>query len=540
MYPLCFNILVSSYYNKDRIYFWGNQTIMSKIQSYNPATLELVGEVDEVAPDFIPIVVRNAKKIQKEWNSVPIKKRRKLLKDLLQYLSDNLEDIAKIIHQETGKPRIEAINSDIMAGMAALKYVVSAIKDVLKKRKIKFKGMNFAMRMLGRSSYIKPKPVGVIGIISPWNFPFGIPFSQIVFAIAAGNAVILKPSSETVLTGLKIKDIFENVGFPEHLVQVVPGSGSRVGSSLVKSKVDRIIFTGSVAVGRKIMEMASQRLTPVTLELGGKSPMVVLEDADIKRAVKGAIWSSFVNAGQICAGVKRIYVQDKIYPQFLDLITQDVGKLKQGQGWDDPEITIGPLINEAAMKDMEAHVKKALEQGCRVVIGGKKNPDLKGYFFEPTVITDVDQKDDIVQEEIFGPIIAVLPFSTDEQAINLANDTKFGLYGSVWTEDFERGKTIAEKLSMGTIAINNHAYTYGLPQTPWGGNKNSGFGRTHGELGFHEMLEPHHIHVDKQRIDSDLWWPPYTQEKLETQKDLSDFLFLNKFGKIFKILKKLF
>jgi succinate-semialdehyde dehydrogenase/glutarate-semialdehyde dehydrogenase len=512
---------------------------MSIIKSYNPATLELVGQVEKISPDFIPIIVRTARKVQKEWEKVPVKKRITLLKGLLQYLSGNLEDIAKVIHLETGKPRIEAINSDIMAGMATVKYVISATKKALKPYKIKFKGMRLPMKFLGRSSYIKPKPIGVVGVISPWNFPFGIPFSQIVFAVAVGNAVILKPSSDTILTGLKIKEVFEKVGFPENLVQVAPGGGSTVGAALVKSEVDRIIFTGSVAVGKKVMGMASQRLTPITLELGGKSPMVVLDDANIERAVRGAIWGGFVNAGQICAGVKRIYVQDKVYPEFVNLFRKKVKALKQGDDWDDNEISIGPLINESALKDMEGYMKKAVEQGCTVLIGGKRNTSLKGYFFEPTILTDVKQHHDVVQEEIFGPIIAVLPFSTEDEGISLANNTKFGLYGSVWTRNIKRGKRIAEKLTMGSIAINNHAYTYGLPQTPWGGNKNSGFGRTHSELGFHEMLEPHHIHIDKQRFGSDLWWQPYNTEKLEAQKEVSDLIFFNKYGKIFKLLKKL-
>jgi succinate-semialdehyde dehydrogenase/glutarate-semialdehyde dehydrogenase len=512
---------------------------MSIIKSYNPATLELVGEVEVVAPDFIPIIVRTARKVQKDWEKVPVKQRIRLLKDLLQYLSDNLEDIAKVIHQETGKPRIEAINSDIMAGMATVKYVISATKKAVKPYKIKFKGMSLPLKFMGRSSYIHPKPVGVIGVISPWNFPFGIPFSQIVFAVAVGNAVILKPSSDTVLTGLKIKEIFENIGFPKDLVQVAPGGGSTVGAALVKSEVDRIIFTGSVAVGKKVMEMASQRLTPITLELGGKSPMIVLDDADVKRAVRGAIWGAFVNAGQICAGVKRIYVQDKVYSEFVNLLRQKVKELKQGKGWDDTEISVGPLINKDAIEKMENHMKRAIEQGCTVLLGGKRNPNLEGYFFEPTIITDVKQYHDVVQEEIFGPIIAVLPFSTDEEGIKLANNTKFGLYGSVWTKDLNRGKRVAEKLSMGSIAINNHAYTYGLPQTPWGGNKNSGFGRTHSEFGFHEMLESQHIHIDNQRFKSDLWWQPYNKEKLEAQQDVIDLIFFNKYGKIFKLLKKL-
>lgn len=512
---------------------------MSIIESYNPATLEVVGKVKKFKSIDLEEILKKSRKIQSYWKSVSIKEKKTLLKNLLIYLSKNLEDIAKIISLETGKPKLEAINSDILAGMASVRYSIDFIEEILDPYKIKFKGMKLPLKFMGRSSYIVPKPLGIIGIISPWNFPFGIPFSQIVMAITVGNSIILKPSSETPLTGLKIREIFVKSNFPEDLIQVIPGSGSEIGSALVKSNVDRIIFTGSVEVGKNVMRDAAQKLTPVTLELGGKSPMIVLEDADLERSVNGAIWGSFVNSGQMCAGIKRIYLQEEIFGRFINKLKIKVESLKQGYGWDDPTISIGPLINNKALDEMQNHVKKALEQGAKVLIGGKRNPLLKGYFFEPTILINVKQEMDIVQEEIFGPIVPILTFSSDEEAINLANDTKFGLYGSVWTKDLERGKRIAEKLTMGTISINNHAYTYGIPHTPWGGNKNSGFGRTHGKFGFEELIDLHHIHVDNQRIKEELWWQPYNTTKLKAQLDIMNFLFLKKYRKIFSLIKKL-
>ena len=511
---------------------------LNVIESYNPATLEKVGEVEEIEPEHLAKIITRARKGQKKLEKTSVKDRTRLLEKLMDYVIDHMDEIARVIHIETGKPKLEAINSDILAGLGMVRYTIDYLKEVLKRHKIKFKGMRIPMWYMGRTSYISPKPLGIIGIISPWNFPFGIPFSQVVQAIAVGNAVILKPSSETPMTGLKIKEVLDKAGFPKDLLQVVPGSGSKIGSALVKSEVNRIIFTGSVNVGKKIMEMASQKLTPVTLELGGKSPMIVFEDADLERTVQGAVWGSFVNTGQMCAGIKRIYVQEGIYEQFLQRFKEQTEQLNQGWGWQHPEISMGPLINEGALLEMEKHVKRAKEQGAKILTGGKKHPDLKGYFFEPTIITKAKQESDVVQKEIFGPIVPVLPFKTEEEAIRMANDSEFGLYGSVWTTDLEKGKRIAEQMTMGTIAVNNHAYTYGIPHTPWGGNKNSGFGRTHGNFGFEELMEPHHIHVDEGKIEKELWWQPYDENKLEAQKDIADVLFRKKYTKIFSLLRK--
>ncbi|TXT55050.1 MAG: Succinate-semialdehyde dehydrogenase (NAD(P)+) [Promethearchaeota archaeon] len=509
------------------------------IKTYNPATTELVGEAEIVRAEDLPNIIERAKEAQRIWKDTPIKQRKRFLKKTMDYISANMDDIAKTIHNETGKTRIEAINNDILAGLAMIRFAIDFLEDVIKPYRIKFKGIRLPMIYMGRKSIIHPKPLGVIGIISPWNYPFGIPFSQLITSISVGNSVILKPSSETPLTGIKIQEIFENVGYPKDLIQVIPGSGSEIGSALVKSEVNRIIFTGSVSIGKKIMEMAAQNLVPVTLELGGKSPMVILNDADIERTVSGALWGSFVNAGQTCASVKRIYVQEKIYNEFIELFKEKTEKLKQGNGWDNPDIDVGPMINENALHDMEGHVAKAKEQGATILTGGEKNSILKGHFFKPTILTDLTQEMDAVCEEIFGPIVTVMPFKEISVGIKLANDSNFGLFGSVWTKNLEKGRKIALKMEMGTVSVNNHAYTYGIPHTPWHGNKNSGIGKTHGKFGFKEVMEQHHIHIDKGKFKEDPWWYPYNEERLQAQFDMNDVLFRKKYQKIFSLLGKL-
>ncbi|HMF31539.1 MAG TPA: aldehyde dehydrogenase family protein, partial [Candidatus Lokiarchaeia archaeon] len=321
------------------------------LRSANPATLDFIGDVQETPPTAIREILDRARQAQHDWEQVHTRTRINLLKNALQYIRDHIEEIAFTIASETGKPKIEAVNSDIITAIGVGDFTVHNLSKVLKPYLVKMGRIGNLLRLLGRYSYIYPKPVGVVGIISPWNYPFGIPFSQVIMAVAAGNAVILKPSTETPLTGLRIQEVFDEAGFPPGLVQAIPGTGSGIGNALVESGVDRIIFTGSVDVGRQVMARAVQRLTPVTLELGGKDAMVVFDDADLDRAATAAVFGSFLNAGQTCVGVKRIYVQHSIYEKFLARLKEKVESLKQGWGWDDLDVSIGPLINARAIGD---------------------------------------------------------------------------------------------------------------------------------------------------------------------------------------------
>lgn len=508
-----------------------------RIVKRNPATLELVGELDCTPIDDIPIIIQKARAAQAEWAARPLEERRRTLKRLQEHVSSNIDGIARVVCQETGKPRVEAINADLMSALSATMYSIERMPSLFCPRRVGFGGLSIMMRYLGRRSYIHPRPLGVVAIIAPWNYPLGIPFSQVVMAIAAGNAVVLKPSPEAPFTGLEVRKAFMAAGVPEDLVQVVIGDGG-VGLALASSDVDRVILTGSTEVGKKVMAAAAQRLTPVTMELGGKDPMIVLSDADLPRASAAAAWGCYVNAGQTCVGIKRIYVQENVYRSFLETFSENVSRIKLGYGWDDPDVGMGPLINERAVKAMEAQVARAVEQGGKVLFGGRR-PDMKGHFFEPTAIVDVKQSSDIVQKETFGPIVAILPFRTEEEAIAMANDSPYALSGSVWTSDLARGRSIAERMNGGTVNVNNVGYTFGLASTPWGGGKDSGFGRTHGEEGFAELLEFHHVHVDRGRFARELWWHPYGQEGLNLSRGLVDIGFRGQYGKAASLLPRM-
>lgn len=510
---------------------------MDRIVKYNPATLELVGELDGTPLDDIPLIVQRAREAQAEWAARPLYERRRTLKRLQEYVASNVDSIAKVVCQETGKPRMEAINADLMTSLSAIMYSVEKMPSLFRPRGIGFGKLSVMMKYLGRRSYIQPRPLGTVAIIAPWNYPFGIPFSQTVMAVAAGNAVVLKPSPETPFTGLEVQKAFIAAGIPKELVQVVLGDGG-AGNALASSDVDRVIFTGSTEVGKKVMTAAAQRLSPVTMELGGKDPMVVMADADLLRAAAAAAWGCYVNAGQTCVCIKRIYVHESVYQMFLEMFSKNASRIKLGHGWDDPEVGMGPLISESAVKNMEAQVARAVEQGGKVLFGGRR-PDMKGHFFEPTAIVDVEQSSDIVQKETFGPIVAVLPFRTDEEAITLANDSSYALSGSVWTSDLVKGRSMAERMSGGTVNVNNVGYTFGLASTPWGGRKDSGFGRTHGDEGFSELLEPHHVHVDRGRFARELWWHPYGQEGLELSQGMVDIGFRGRYGKAAALLPRM-
>jgi succinate-semialdehyde dehydrogenase/glutarate-semialdehyde dehydrogenase len=494
------------------------------ISNLNPATLEPVGDVKESELDAIGVMLQKARKAQEEWASWPLARRRDALLGVQRRLVQGWERVAEAVSRETGKPRAEAVNTDVLAALVSVDYSVRSMRKLFAPRKVRFESMAPMMRYMGRRSYIVNRPVGVVGIIAPWNYPLGIPFSQTVMALAAGNAVLFKPSPETPLTALEMQRLFDGAGLPDGLLQTFVG-GDEHGKALVKSGVDRIIFTGSSAVGSQIMSLASQRLTPLTLELGGKDPCIVLEDADLERAAEGVVWGAFVNAGQTCVCIKRLYVQEKIYDRFAQMLTSKVSALRLGYGTNGHDVDVGPLISEGALRRTEEMVARAVRDGGEVLVGGKRTEGLKGYFFQPTVIAGAPQASCVVQEETFGPILAMNRFGSDEEAVRLANDCQYALSGSVWTNDLERGRKIAERLNGGTILVNNVAYTYGLPMTPWGGKGMSGYGRTHGAIGFSELVEPHHVHVDDGRFRREVWWHPYRWENMAGGTGLLDVLY---------------
>ena len=507
----------------------------SVLVSFSPVTGDPVGEVPVHDPSSLGQVIKSARKAQIEWSVLHKKKRLALLQNLLSLMTERAEDLCALVSKETGKPLVEAMNTDVMASLTTIDYCIGWLKRHPDEMEIHLGGFHTMMRYLGRRSYVRYRPLGVIGVIAPFNFPLAIPFSQTIMAVTSGNAVVVKPSANTPVIGHMIETLFKDAGFPGGLVRAVSGKG--IGKALGASPVDRIVFTGSTEAGRNVMISAAQRLTPVTLELGGKDPMIVLEDADIERAASGAMWGSFVNSGQVCVGVKRILVHKEVYSHFLDVLLYKTESLKQGDGLEDPDVSVGAMIDDEAVANMEDQVRRAQEQGGKVMAGGKRTPGLSGSFFMPTVITGLSTTSDLWKEETFGPVVMVTAFEDELEAVRMANDSPFALSASVWTKNTDKGKIIASAIRSGTVVVNNCLYTYGLPSTPWGGSGESGFGRTHGQWGMMELMEPHHVHVDSGKFPRDIWWTPYDKGSLDANRKLFDGLFRKKgLGKALSLL----
>lgn len=414
-----------------------------------------------------------------------------------------LDEIAVLISRETGKPVAEAISMELSSVLDLMQYFARRTAGLLWPKRI---GLG-QYSLMGRSSYEVYKPLGVIGIISPWNFPFATPLAEVVMALMAGNAVVLKPSELTPLTGLKIKDILSRAGLEENVLQVVTGDGS-TGAALVGAGVNKIMFTGSVATGKRVAEAAARFLIPVVLELGGKDPMIVLEDAHLEIAAQGAVWGAFANCGQSCASVERCYVHESIAAQFIEAVTAVTRKLSQGIGTE-RSVDIGSMTTERQLLTVERHVDEAIGKGATINTGGHRRKDLPGPFFEPTILTNVNHDMTIMREETFGPVLPIMTFKTDDEAVRLANDSRYGLTASIWTRDLERGKRLAQRMDAGTVTVNDVLYTHAVAQTPWGGTKQSGIGHTHGRAGLLELVSAQHIHVNRFSFLPDLWWFNY-------------------------------
>jgi len=479
-------------------------TEAAEIASYDPATGEEIGRASLTSPEGVARAVKRARTAQSAWAGLAFRERGRIILKARQLVLNEVDGIATLISRETGKPVSEAISMEIVPTLDLMQYFARQTAKLLRSQKIDIGQYG----LMGRSSRIIYKPIGVVGIISPWNFPWSTPLAEVVMALMAGNAVVLKPSELTPLTGIRIGEVFNRAGLPDGVLNIVTGDGS-TGAALIDARVDKLMFTGSVATGKRVAAAAAKHLTPVVLELGGKDPMIVLEDADLENAARGAVWGAFANSGQACASVERCYVQESIAPQFIERIVAETRLLKQNIGTND-DSDVGAMSSEKQLSIVADHVDDAVRLGARILIGGRRAPNLDGPFYEPTVLTSVDHSMEVMREETFGPVLPVMTFKTEDEAIKLANDSVYGLTASVWTKNIARGRRLAERIEAGTVTVNEVLYTNAVAQTPWGGVKDSGFGRTHGRMGLVEMVTPQHIHINRFSFLPDLWWFRYS------------------------------
>jgi succinate-semialdehyde dehydrogenase/glutarate-semialdehyde dehydrogenase len=498
----------------------------------NPATLEEIGRVKKTDFSKMPDIFRNARIAQKEWADRSFNERKKHLLKMRDYIIDNAESLALDVSRDNGKSRIDALATEVIPCALAADWYAKNTKKVMKPRKLPRSSIIF----FNKKNILIRVPLGVVAIISPWNYPLSIPFGEVVMGLMAGNAILLKCATATTFVGVLIENIVNAGELPPGLFHYIVGSGRAFSEALFQNGVNKIFFTGSVPTGKVLMKNAGEHLTPLSLELGGKDPMIVLPDADLERAVNGALWAGFQNAGQSCGGVERIYVHEAVYDKFLNIIARKTSAMRHGPDLD-YEVEMGAMTVLEQLKIVQAHIKKAVKAGAKIAAQSSPVGPQKGYFHPATLMTDVDHTMDVMTEETFGPVLPIMKFKTIEEAITLANDSTMALTSSVWTKNIKLGKIIGAKLDAGVTTINDHLYTHGQPETPWGGWKESGLGRTHSALGIEEMTHAKLINWDILPSKRNIWWFPFDKK---TYKGLIAAMYVVFPRSIFNFLKNAF
>ena len=479
------------------------QVAARKVASVNPATGEVLRELECAGESEVRAAVARACAAQAAWAAIGVRKRIAVLREFQRRLHENKREIAEAISREAGKPAAEALTTEVLVVLDAVRFLIENAYRLLRDEPLPHG--NLATK-LKRGELVR-EPHGVIGIISPWNYPFSIPATETLAALVGGNAVVLKPSEFTSLVALELKSLLHTAGVPEDIFQVVIGDGA-TGAALIASRIDKLVFTGSVATGKRIAMAAAERLLPVVLELGGKDPMLVLEDANVDVASSAAVWGAFVNAGQTCLSVERCYVHRNLYEAFLKACVEKTKRLRVGPVLD-READVGPMIHERQLRIVEEHVKDAAARGARVLAGGLPSPEMGPNFYQPTVLADVTHDMRIMREETFGPVLPVMAFDSDDEAVRLANDSEYGLAASVWTRDNNRGERLARRIHAGTVMVNDVVSCFGISEAPHGGVKSSGVGRAHGRFGLEEIVRLKYVDVDLMPEMKKVWWYGY-------------------------------
>jgi acyl-CoA reductase-like NAD-dependent aldehyde dehydrogenase len=467
---------------------------MATLTSFNPTTLEPLGEVPVATEEGVRSAVLTARSAQSAWGSTPVLERARLMRCAAEITARRAEELATLITKESGKTLFESYAAEVMSTAETFRWLAKYGPRYLRPERLKHASILFRTK----KSWLQFEPMGVVGIISPWNYPLAIPATEVGFALMAGNAVVLKPSEFTPLIAEEIKRILVDSGVDPALVQIVHGEGE-VGAALVAAQPDRILFTGSVRTGRAVAAAAGALGIPITLELGGKDATYVRPDADLDRAVGGSLWGAYFNAGQTCASVERLYVHRDVADAFIDKLTERAKALRVGDPLD-PSTDVGPMIHTQQRSVVASQVEEAERCGARKLTGGAVDTGLKGAFYAPAVLVDVPDDSRLMREETFGPALPIRVVSSDDEAVRLANDTQFGLTATVWTKDRVRARELADQLEAGTVYVNDVLYAYASPDAPWGGVKSSGTGRTHSKHGLHELCHVKHVSIERDFV----------------------------------------
>lgn len=500
------------------------QIATRKITSVDPATGEVLRELEYAGEAEVREAVERARDAQPAWAGLGVRQRIAVLREFQSKLQEKKSEIARAITREAGKPVAEALTTEVLVVLDAARFLIENAYRLLRDEPVPHG--NPATKL--KKGWLIREPYGVVGIISPWNYPFAIPATEALAALVAGNAVVVKPSELTPVVCLELRSLLHAAGMPQHALQVLPGDGS-TGAALLHSPIDKLIFTGSVATGKRIAATVAERLLPVVLELGGKDPMLVLDNADLDVASSAAVWGAFMNAGQTCLSVERCYVHRSIHDKFARACVEKTKKLKAGNGLN-PETDVGPMIDQRQLRIVEEQVGDALANGARILTGGSRLPALGNNFYAPTVLTDVTHAMRIIREETFGPVLPIMAFDDDDEAVQLANDSEYGLAASVWTRDRVRGEALARRIQAGTVMVNDAISCYGISEAPHGGIKSSGIGHTHGRSGLEEMVRLKYLDCDRLPGMKKVWWYGYGAAFARHMEGFIDMQFARNLG----------
>ncbi len=481
----------------------GGGTAAATIPVENPATGELITTIPVLGAEQLAMMAARARAAQPGWQAIGFEGRGRVLRRAQRWMLDNADRIIDVVVSESGKTHEDAQLADLGYTVSALGFWAKEAPGYLADERVPSWSNPVAA---GKKLIIRYAPVGVVGVIGPWNYPIANSFGDCIPALAAGNSVILKPSEVTPLSSLLMEEMMRECGLPDGAFQVATGDGS-TGQALISS-VDCVMFTGSSRTGRAVMKAAAEALIPCHLELGGKDPMIVCADANLDRAANAAAFYSMNNGGQVCISVERCYVEEPVYDEFVQKVVDNVRRLRQGAPAGVGSVDVGAVTFPPQLEIVDEHVRDAVAKGAKVLVGGHPRPG-PGRFFEPTVLVDVDHSMKIMREETFGPTLPIMRISDVEEGIRLANDSTYGLQASVWTSDVERGEQLARRIEAGVVCVNDAQVNYTALNLPMGGWKSSGLGTRHGANGIRKYCKVQSLLVTRRALKREPFMFPY-------------------------------
>jgi acyl-CoA reductase-like NAD-dependent aldehyde dehydrogenase len=452
-------------------------------------------QIEATSPKKVAAAIKAARAAQRAWAETPVRERATVIAPLKQRILERAAEIAELVHRECGKPVEEAALAEVLPNADLVDHWVDAIEELLDPTTIELDAIAYP----GKLGRLTRDPRGVVALITPWNYPVAIPLRTLVPALLAGNAVVFKPSEVTPRAGALVASLFDDL-LPRGVLELVQG-GADVGRALVAGDVDLVVFTGSVATGRRIAVACAERLVPCSLELGGKDAAIVLDDCKLERTARGLVWGAFTNAGQNCASIERVYVTKGVADALVKRVVELTKELRPG-------VDTATMTTDRQCEIARDHLAAAVEKGAEVLAGGP--PEAGSLAFAPTVVKITDEDVALMKDETFGPLLPIVVVDTAEDAIARVNASPFGLTTSVWTKKIARGNAIAARLKSGVVTINNHGFTAALPGAPWTGVGDSGYGVTNSPHALDALTRPRFVLEDRSSAKSELWWYPYT------------------------------